>query len=212
MNQKVYAFDAVIHKEPDQGGAYVEIPLDVKAEFGKGRVPVHATFDGEPYDGQLVKMGTPCHILGVRKDIRAKIGKQPGNTVHVTLQERAVASKNPVSVEAYIAGAPPERQPVLRKIRQVIRAAAPGAEERTSWGMPTYWQGENLVHFSDAKHHVGFHPSPEAIIAFKGRLAGYKHSKGTIQFPYAQPIPYGLIEEITRWRVAQVAAKGGATK
>ena len=49
---------------------------------------MHATFDGETYDGSLVRMKTPCHILGIRKDIREKIGKQPGDTVHVTLEER----------------------------------------------------------------------------------------------------------------------------
>ena len=85
---KTYAFDAVIQKVPDIDGAYVEIPFDVKAEFGKGRVPVFATFDGEPYEGSLVKMKTPYHILGLRKDIRAKIGKGPGETVHVTVTER----------------------------------------------------------------------------------------------------------------------------
>ncbi|MFV0399730.1 MAG: DUF1905 domain-containing protein [Oscillospiraceae bacterium] len=83
-----HEFDAVIQKVPDLDGAYVEIPFDVKAVFGKGRVPVHATFDGEPYDGSIVRMGTPGHILGIRKDIRAKIGKQPGDTVHVTVRER----------------------------------------------------------------------------------------------------------------------------
>lgn len=88
---KKYEFDAEIRKVPDQDGAYVEIPFDVKQEFGKGRVPVHALFDGEPYDGQLVKMGTPCHILGIRKDIRARIGKQPGEIVHVALWERVPA-------------------------------------------------------------------------------------------------------------------------
>lgn len=88
MNQRIYEFDEIIHKVPDVDGAYVEIPFDVRAEFGKGRVLVHATFDGEPYDGQIVKMGTPCHIIGLRKDIRQKIAKQPGDMVHVTVQER----------------------------------------------------------------------------------------------------------------------------
>lgn len=83
-----YEFEAVIQKVPEINGAYVEVPFDVKAAFGKGRVLVHATFDGEPYDGQLVRMGTPGHILGLRKDIRQKLGKQPGDTVHVTLRER----------------------------------------------------------------------------------------------------------------------------
>jgi hypothetical protein len=72
-----------------KGGAYIEIPFDVKAEFGKGRVPVKTTFDGEPYGGSLVRMGSPGHILGLRKDIRAKIGKQPGDRVLVTIREKA---------------------------------------------------------------------------------------------------------------------------
>ena len=85
---KVYEFTAEIKKVPDLDGAYVEIPFDVKEAFGKGRVPVLATFDGEPYEGSLVRMGTPCHIIGIRKDIRRKIGRQPGDSVRVTVTER----------------------------------------------------------------------------------------------------------------------------
>lgn len=88
MNPKIYEFDAIIQKVPDIDGAYVEIPFDVRKEFGKGRVLVHATFDGVPYDGQVVRMGTPCHIIGLRKDIRSKISKQPGDIIRVTLRER----------------------------------------------------------------------------------------------------------------------------
>ena len=88
MNPKIYEFTAVIRKVPDIDGAYVEILFDVREEFGKGRVKVHATFDGVGYDGSLVRMGTPCHILGLRKDIRTRIGKQPGDTIAVRLQER----------------------------------------------------------------------------------------------------------------------------
>ncbi len=87
-NSKTYQFEAEIKKVPDMDGAYVEIPFDVKTEFGKGRVPVLATFDGVAYTGSIVKMGTPCHILGIRKDIRAKINKQAGDMVLVTIQER----------------------------------------------------------------------------------------------------------------------------
>lgn len=89
MNPKVYEFEAVIQKVPDIDGAYVEFPFDVKAEFGRGRVKVAATFEGEPYEGSLVRMGTPGHILGLRREIRQKIGKQPGDTVRVTVRERA---------------------------------------------------------------------------------------------------------------------------
>ncbi len=88
MNDRVYEFVAEIKKVPDIDGAYVEFPFDVKAEFGKGRVKVHATFDGEPYDGSLVRMQTPCHIIGIQKAIRAKIGKQAGDIVAVTVRER----------------------------------------------------------------------------------------------------------------------------
>lgn len=85
---KRFEFDAIIRKAPDMDAAYVEIPLDVKVTFGKGRVPVNATFDGVPYQGSLVRMGTPCHIIGIRKEIRKQIGKQPGDTVSVTIEER----------------------------------------------------------------------------------------------------------------------------
>ncbi len=85
---KIYEFDAVIKKVPDLDGAYIDIPFDVKKEFGKGRVPVFATFDGEPYEGSLVRMNTPGHIIGIRKDIRAKIGKQADDTIKVTIEER----------------------------------------------------------------------------------------------------------------------------
>lgn len=77
MNRK-FEFDA----------AYVEIPFYVKAVFGKGRVLVNATFDGIPYQGSPVRMGTPCHIISIRKDIRGQIGKQPGDIVRVVIEER----------------------------------------------------------------------------------------------------------------------------
>jgi hypothetical protein len=96
LNKKTYEYDAVISPaDIGKGGAYVPFPYEIRAEFCKGRVKVHATFDGEPYDGSVVNMGVKnadgsvCYIIGVLKDIRAKIGKQPGDTVRVTIQERA---------------------------------------------------------------------------------------------------------------------------
>jgi len=95
MNDKVYEYDAAIQmSEVGKGGAYVAFPYDIRAEFGKGRVKVYATFDGEPYDGSIVNMGVKntdgsvCCIIGVLKDIRAKIGKQAGDVVHVIIKER----------------------------------------------------------------------------------------------------------------------------
>lgn len=83
-----FEFDAVILRNENMDAAYVEVPFDIKALFGKGRLSVHATFDGVPYDGQIVKMGTLCYIIGVRKDIRKQIGKNFGDKVKVTFQER----------------------------------------------------------------------------------------------------------------------------
>ena len=94
MNEKIYEFETAIQKVPDQDGAYIAVPFDIREEFGKGRVKVHATFDGEPYDGSIVNMGVKsddgsiCYIIGIRKDIRTKIGKQAGDTVKVSVTER----------------------------------------------------------------------------------------------------------------------------
>jgi hypothetical protein len=74
-------------ENPGGGGAFVRIPFDVEAAFGRKRVPVRATIDGEPYRGTLVRMGEPCHILIVLKEIRQKIGKDFGDEVEVTLEE-----------------------------------------------------------------------------------------------------------------------------
>ena len=94
MESKIYEFEAVLEKVPGINGAYVRFPYDIRKEFGRGRVKVHATFDGEPYDGSVVNMGVKnadgsvCYIIGVRKDIRSRIGKQPGDRVLVTVRER----------------------------------------------------------------------------------------------------------------------------
>ncbi|MDR2521494.1 MAG: DUF1905 domain-containing protein [Spirochaetaceae bacterium] len=94
MNATVYEYEAVIKDAGESGGAYVEFPHDIRREFGAGRVKVHAEFDGAPYDGSIVNMGVKnsdgsiCYIIGVRKDIRQKIGKQAGEKIHVRIQQR----------------------------------------------------------------------------------------------------------------------------
>lgn len=92
MGQRIYEFAAVIEPVPDRHGAFVRFPWDIRQEFGKGRVKVRAAFDGVPYEGSLVNMGVKnpdgsvCYIIGVRKDIQAKIGKGPGDTVSVAIR------------------------------------------------------------------------------------------------------------------------------
>jgi len=204
---KTYEFDAVIKKTPDMDAAYVEVPFDVKAEFGKGRVPVHATFDGEPYEGQLVKMGTPCHIIGIRKDIRTKIGKQPGNSIHVTLTEREPKPLEYSTVEEYLALYDGEIRERMEKLRELILSCSPDITEKISWAMPTFVLGGNLVHFAAAKRHIGLYPGASGVAAFADKLAEYKHSKGTVQFPNDKPMPYDLIREIVMFRIRENTKK-----
>jgi len=94
LNPKVYEYRSLLYAAGVTGGAYVIFPYDIRKEFGRGRVKVHATFDGEKYDGSIVNMGVKnadgsvCYIIGVRKDIRSRIRKQPGDSVLVTIRER----------------------------------------------------------------------------------------------------------------------------
>lgn len=110
----------------------------------------------------------------------------------------------PSSIDDYIAAQSADVQPLLQSIRETIRANAPGATEKISWRMPTFWQGGNLIHFAAFKKHIGLYPGGEANTEFAGRLAGYKTSKGAIQLPLDKPIDHELIADIVRWRVKQV--------
>ncbi len=115
--------------------------------------------------------------------------------------------EKPITVDEYIAAQPVEVQPLLQAIRETIKTAAPETTEKMSWQMPTFWQGENIVHFAAHKNHISLYPGGEATSAFTDRLAGYKTSKGAIQFPLGRPIDHELITDIVHWRVEQ--AKGG---
>lgn len=114
----------------------------------------------------------------------------------------------PVStIDDYIAEFPPEIQDILQKIRKTIKTAAPDAEEKISYQMPTFVLYGNLVHFAAFKNHIGFYPTPSGIVEFKDELVEYVSAKGSIQFPLTKPIPYDLISRIVRYRVAENARK-----
>lgn len=83
---KTHRFTAII-RDAGGGGAFVIVPFDVEKTFGKKRVPVHATIDGISYRGTLVRMGSPEHLLIVRKDIRRTIGKEIGDEVNIAVWE-----------------------------------------------------------------------------------------------------------------------------
>ena len=89
---KRYEYDAILRETPDNGGAYVPFPWDIRHEFGKGRVKVHAEFDSISYDGSIVNMGVRnpdgsiCYIIGVLKAIREKLNKSDGDRIHVAIE------------------------------------------------------------------------------------------------------------------------------
>ncbi|MFJ7511824.1 iron chaperone [Peribacillus simplex] len=107
------------------------------------------------------------------------------------------------SIDEYIIQFPEEVQEILKTLRKVIKDAAPDAEEKISYQMPTFVLFGNLVHFAAYKKHIGFYPTPSAISAFGSALSEYKCSKGAVQFPLNKPIPYELITDIVIFRVEE---------
>jgi hypothetical protein len=84
---KKYEFTTVIIKNENLDSGYIEFPYDTEKEFGKkGQVKVKVWFDGFLYRGSLVKMGHPCHIIGLNKEVRKSIHKNPGDSVHVIIE------------------------------------------------------------------------------------------------------------------------------
>lgn len=118
----------------------------------------------------------------------------------------------PNTIDEYIAGFPDDVQQSLQQIRRTIREAAPDAQEAISYQMPTFKLHGNLVHFAGYKKHVGFYPDPSGIEAFKDELAPYASSKGAVQFPLDQPLPYDLIGRIVTFRVSENLARAEAKR
>jgi uncharacterized protein YdhG (YjbR/CyaY superfamily) len=107
----------------------------------------------------------------------------------------------PKTIEDYIAAQPEDTQPGLRDVYRVIKAELPGATEKISYQMPTFWKGQNLIHFAAQKNHLGIYPGAAAMEYFAPRLTKYKTSKGAVQFPYKTfgGEPLALISEIAAW-------------
>ncbi|MBP7774026.1 DUF1801 domain-containing protein [Candidatus Gracilibacteria bacterium] len=107
------------------------------------------------------------------------------------------------NIDDYIAAQPREYQASLEKIRQTIRETAPEAEEYIGYGMPGFKMGGTLVYFALFSKHIGFYPGASGVANFKKELSGYKTSKGAIQFPLDNPIPFDIIKKITEFRVEE---------
>ncbi len=122
------------------------------------------------------------------------------------MKKATSTSKIPTTIDEYIDGFPVDVQKVLKKVRVTIKKAAPQAEEAIKYQLPTYVQNGNLVHFGAFKQHLGFYPTPSAMAAFEADLSPYKRSKGSVQFPFDQTIPYELITRMVKFRVSEVTA------
>ena len=107
----------------------------------------------------------------------------------------------PKSVDEYIAGFPPDVQELLTRIRTTIRNAAPDAEERISYQIPTFALKGNLVSFAAYKRHIGLYPAPEGTAQFNKKLAPYRAEKASVRFPLDRPIPFDLIAQVVKLRV-----------
>jgi len=108
------------------------------------------------------------------------------------------------TIDDYITSFPKDVQVILEEIRQTISECAPDAEERISYGIPTFdLNGLHLVHFAAYQSHIGFYPTSSGINAFKKELSSFKTSKGTVQFPLDKPVPFGLIRKIVNFRVKE---------
>lgn len=113
--------------------------------------------------------------------------------------------KSPTSIAAHVETMPKTTQGMLKKLRSVIRDAAPGVTETIKYGIPTFvLGGKNLVHFSGYEHHIGFYPGSEAIVKFGKQLAKYETSKGTVRFALDAPLPIALVKKILQYRVKQI--------
>ncbi|MDF2456967.1 MAG: hypothetical protein K0R51_2960 [Cytophagaceae bacterium] len=113
------------------------------------------------------------------------------------------AKKPNNAIDLYIANFPLATQKLLQQVRTTIRKAAPDAEEKMGYGIPTFTLHGNLVHFAGYKQHIGFYPGPEGISHFSKEMAAFKQSKGAVQFPLDKALPLALITKITRYRVKQ---------
>ena len=124
----------------------------------------------------------------------------------------ATHNPGPEDVDEYIAKYPPEVQAVLQQVRQVVRSAAPDAREVISYRMPALKQNGVLVYFAAFKNHIGLYPPIKGDARLQKAAAPYAGEKGNLRFPLDRPIPFDLIDRLTRLRVAQdlanTAAKG----
>jgi uncharacterized protein YdhG (YjbR/CyaY superfamily) len=123
---------------------------------------------------------------------------------YICIKSRNIETMNTFNnTNEYIASFPIEVQQQLEQIRNIIRKAAPNAQEVISYGMPAFKQKKILVYFAAFKNHIGLYPTASGIEAFKTEFENLKWSKGAVQFPLNKPLPLDLITKIVKFRVKE---------
>ncbi len=123
----------------------------------------------------------------------------------------ATSRSVPANVDKYIATFPPEVRAVLQRVRQVVREAAPDAQEVISYRMPAFKLSGILVYFAAFKSHIGFYPPIRGDARIEKAASAYAGEKGNLRFPLDRPIPFDLISRLTRLRVKQDLAKAASS-
>ena len=120
-----------------------------------------------------------------------------------------MVTNKPNDIDEYIANCPPDVHEMLQQVRDTIKKAAPGATEVISYRMPAFKLNGILVWFAAHSKHIGFYPKASGIENFKKELSIYKNAKGSVQFPFSQPMPLSLITKIVKFRVKEDMEKTG---
>lgn len=124
----------------------------------------------------------------------------------------ATGHPSPATVDDYIAAFPPKVRAVLKKVRAAVRRAAPRATEIISYRIPAFKQRGILVYFAAFTNHIGFYPPVKGDARLERAAAPYANDKGNLRFPLDEPVPYDLVERLTRLRVRQDDAKAVAAR